>query len=62
MVEENKYCSDGMKKSFNKDLVITEKDNEDFMNSGKCSICDHTYGKSDVKVMLKRQFSCHWKI
>ena len=30
MIEESKYCSDVMKKHFNKELVITKKDNEDF--------------------------------
>ena len=33
MIEESKYCSDVMKKHFNKELVITKKDNEDFENS-----------------------------
>ena len=33
MIEERKYCSDVMKKHFNKKLVITKKDNEDFENS-----------------------------
>ena len=45
MIEESKYFSDVMKKYFNKELVMTEKDNEDFWNSTKCWICD--YG--DVK-------------
>ena len=29
MIEENKYFSDMMKKQFNKEVVITQKDNED---------------------------------
>ena len=29
-IEESKYCSDIMKKHFNKELVVTKKDNEDF--------------------------------
>ena len=36
MIEESKYCSDVMKKHFNKELVMTKKDNEDFENSTKC--------------------------
>ena len=32
MIEESKYCSDVMKKNFNKELVMTKKDNEDFGN------------------------------
>ena len=30
MIEENKYCSDVMKKHFNKELVINKEDNKDF--------------------------------
>ena len=51
MNEENKYCSDEMKKYFNKELVMTKKDNEDFENSTKCSICDNNIDNdNDVKV------------
>ena len=38
MIEESKYCVDGMKKHFDKEIVMTEKDNEDFENSAKCWI------------------------
>ena len=33
IMEESKYCSDVMKKLFNKELVMTKKANEDFENS-----------------------------
>ena len=36
MTEESKYCSDVMKKHFNKELVMINEDNEDFENSTKC--------------------------
>ena len=36
IIEESKYCSDVMKKHFNKELVMTNEDNEDFENSTKC--------------------------
>ena len=36
MTEESKYYSDMMKKHFNKKLVMTKKDNEDFENLTKC--------------------------
>ena len=39
-----------MKKHFNKELVITKKDNEDFKNSTKCWICDNGYVDHDVKL------------
>ena len=32
MIKESKYCSDVMKKDFNKELVMTKKDNEHFKN------------------------------
>ena len=35
MIEESKYCSDVVKKLFNKELVMTKKDNEDFKKSTK---------------------------
>ena len=36
MIEESKYCSDVMKKYFNKELLMTIEDNEDFKSSTKC--------------------------
>ena len=33
MIEESKYCSDVMKKYFNKELVMTKEDKENFKNS-----------------------------
>ena len=36
MIEEKKYCSDVMKKHFNKELAMTKEDNEGFENSTKC--------------------------
>ena len=35
MIEENKYCSEVMKKHFNKKLVMTKEDNENFKGSTK---------------------------
>ena len=35
MVEKNQYCSDVMKKHFNKELVMIKENNEDFKNSTK---------------------------
>ena len=32
MIEESKCCNEVLKKSFNKELVMTKKDNEDFQN------------------------------
>ena len=51
MIEESKYCSDVMKKHFNKELMMTKEDNENFKNSTKCWICDNDYVGNDVKLM-----------
>ena len=50
MIEERKCCSDVMKKHFNKELVMTKRDNWDFENFTKCWICDNDYTDNDVKV------------
>ena len=50
MIKESKYCSDVMKKQFNKELLMTKKDNENFKNSLKRWICDNDYIDNDVKV------------
>ena len=34
--EKKKYCSDGMKKHFNKEPLMTKEDDEEFENSTKC--------------------------
>ena len=41
MVEESKYFTD--EKCFNKELLMTKKDNENFENSNKGCIYDHVY-------------------
>ena len=48
MAEESKYCSHVMK--FDKELVLTKEDNENFESFTKCSICDNTSVEGDVKV------------
>ena len=50
MIEENKACSDVMKKKINKERVVTKEDNKDFENPTKCWICDSSYVEDDVKV------------
>ena len=36
MIKESRFCSDVMKKHFDKELVMTKEDNEDFKQSTKC--------------------------
>ena len=39
-----------MKKHYNKELMMTKKDNENFKYLTKCWICDNDYVDNDVKV------------
>ena len=53
MIEESKYYNKVMKKHFNKELVMTKKEIEDFKNSTKCWICDNDYiDTNDVNTIL----------
>ena len=66
MIEECKYCSEVMKKLFNKELVITKEENEDFKNSINYLICNNDYVNNDVKVrdhfhiIGRYRGSAHW--
>ena len=55
MIEESKYCSDVMKKHFNKrkhkKLVMTKEDDVYFRNLRKCRVYDNVYVQDDVKVI-----------
>ena len=50
MIKESKYCGEMMKKLFNRELVMTKEDDEDFENSTKCWISDNAYVDGDAKV------------
>ena len=50
MIEESKYCSDMIKNNFNKELVMTKEDNENFKNVTKYGICENDYVGNNVKV------------
>ena len=58
--EESKYCSEVMKKHFNKELVMTEEHNENFENFTKRLICGNDYINNDAKVKyhccIKRKY------
>ena len=60
MIEKSKYCSDVMKEHFNKELVMTKEDNENFKNCTKCWFYDNDYTDDDVKVITG--LSYNWKI
>ena len=48
MVKGSRFCTDIMKKHFNKELLMTKED--DFEKSPKCWICGHAYVEGDMKV------------
>ena len=50
MIKESNYCSDVMKRHFNKELFMTKEKNKDFETSTKCWICDNDYIDNDGKV------------
>ena len=61
MIKDNKHCCDVMKKHFNKELVMTNKGNEDFENSTKCLIYDYAYFDGDVKVRDRCHTTGKWR-
>ena len=50
MIEKSKYCSDVITKHFNKELVMTNEDNEYSKHSVEGWICNNDYVVTDVKV------------
>ena len=62
MVGESKYCSDVIKKHFNKQLVMTKEDNESFKNSTKSWIFDNGYVDNDVKLRDHFQITGKYRV
>ena len=62
IVEEGKFCTDIVKKHFKKEILTNKETNNDFGNSTKYWICDHSYVYVDVKVRDHCHCQCHWKI
>ena len=50
MLEEVEYCKAVMKKHFNKPLVMTEVDEQNFKTMDGCHICGEKYTDKDVRV------------
>ena len=50
ILEEYEYCKKVMKKHFNKNLIITGKEEEQFQSSNTCSICEKLIEDGDEKV------------
>ena len=52
MIKESKYCSDVIKRYFNKGFAMTKEDTENFKNSTECWICGNDYVDNDIKRSL----------
>ena len=50
ILEEYEYCKKVMKKHFNKNLIMTGKEEEQFQSSNTCSICEKLIEDGDEKV------------
>ena len=50
MLEEVKYCKTVIKKHFNKPLVMTEVDEQNFKTMDECHICGEKYTDKDVRI------------
>ena len=50
MLEEVNYCKNIIKKEFNKPLIMTKEDKEDFQKAEKCYICGKNYTDKDIRV------------
>ena len=66
ILEKYDYCKKLIKKDFNKNLVMSEKDEQIFQSSNKCWICDKLFDVGDNKVRDhcrmtgKYRGSAHW--
>ena len=50
ILKEFEYCKKGMKKYFNKNLIMSEKEEEQFQMSNVCWICEKLIDNDDEKV------------
>ena len=50
MLEEVEYCKAVIKKRFNKPLVMTEVDEQNFKTMDRCHICGEKYTDKDVRI------------
>ena len=57
IVKESKYCSDVIKRHFNKELVMTKEENENFKKCTKYWICDNDYVDNIIKVRDTSHFT-----
>ena len=50
MFEEAEWCKKMKYKHFNKDMILTKDDEQNFKNADKCYICNTKYSEKDVRV------------
>ena len=50
ILKEYEYCKKVMKKHFNKNLIMSEKEEEQFQSCNTCCICEKLIGDDDEKV------------
>ena len=50
MIEEAEYCKQIKEKHFNREMIITPKEEQQFKKSTKCHICNKKYTAHDKKV------------
>ena len=64
ILEEYKYCKKVMKKHFNKNLIMTEKEEEQFQSSNICWICEKLIEDEKVRdhchITGKFRGAAHW--
>ena len=59
IIKEYDYCREVIKQYFNKNLLMSEGDEERFQMSNKCCICDKLFDVGDLR--CKRSLSCNKK-
>lgn len=54
ILEKRKYCKKIMKKSFEKELIITKEKEINFQMANKCHICNNFYSEKGTRLRHKR--------
>ena len=64
LIKESEHCSKVIGTKFNKPLIMSEKDNEDFNNSTKWWVCKNPFKKVSwkQKILITSYSSRNWEI
>ena len=60
LLEEEKEIQKIIKQNFNKEMIISKKEKNDFKNAKSCHICNKEYKKR--RCHSKGSLSCNWKM